>query len=156
MPIFTQSLRTVHAANPAEAIKEMANHIRYIQEQLEYTLMNLDSSNIISIDTDDTDLSGSSIEAISELTRTVNAVATAVSVQSGNISTLQQTVGNQSEDISALERTVAEQGQTLNGKLTANKVAAQAAVAADADAAAIAAGLNSLIAAMKSSGVMNT
>lgn len=65
MPIFTQSLRKVDAANPAEAIKEMANHIRYIQEQLEYTLMNLDSSNVTEIDTDQTSIgsstSGSSI-----------------------------------------------------------------------------------------------
>lgn len=44
----------------------------------------------------------------------------------------------------------------LADKLTATKVAAQSAVAADADAATIAAALNSLISAMKSSGVMNT
>ena len=65
MPIFTQSLRKVDAANPVVAIKEMANHIRYIQEQLEYTLMNLDSSNVTEIDTDQTSIgsstSGSSI-----------------------------------------------------------------------------------------------
>lgn len=41
-------------------------------------------------------------------------------------------------------------------KLSAQKVAAQAGVASDADAATIAAALNALIAAMKSSGVMNT
>ncbi len=56
MPIFTQSLRKVDLANPTEAIKEMANHIRYIQEQLEYTLMNLDSSNVTEIDTDQTNI----------------------------------------------------------------------------------------------------
>lgn len=41
-------------------------------------------------------------------------------------------------------------------KLTATKVAAQPAIAEDADAATIAAAVNSLIAAMKASGVMNT
>ena len=59
MPIFTQSLRKVDLANPAEAIKEMANHIRYIQEQLEYTLMNLDSSNVTEIDTAQTNIGSS-------------------------------------------------------------------------------------------------
>ena len=59
MPIFTQSLRKADWANPAEAIKEMANHIRYIQEQLEYTLMNLDSSNVTEIDTSATNISSS-------------------------------------------------------------------------------------------------
>lgn len=59
MPIFTQSLRKVDLANPTEAIKEMANHIRYIQEQLEYTLMNLDSSNVTEIDTDQTNIGSS-------------------------------------------------------------------------------------------------
>lgn len=41
-------------------------------------------------------------------------------------------------------------------KLTASPVAAQASLAADADLATAVAALNSLIAAMKSSGVMNT
>lgn len=52
--IFTQSLQRIDASNPTEAIKKMANHIKYIQEQLEYTLTNLDSNNIIEIDTDKT------------------------------------------------------------------------------------------------------
>lgn len=59
MPIFTQSLRKADWTNPQEAIKEMANHIRYLQEQLEYTLMNLDSSNITEIETDKTDIKSS-------------------------------------------------------------------------------------------------
>ena len=59
MPIFTQSLRKVDIANPSDAIKEMANHIRYIQEQLEYTLMNLDSSNVTEIDTAQTNIGSS-------------------------------------------------------------------------------------------------
>ena len=146
MPIFTQSLRKIDMSNPQEALKEMANHIRYIQEQLEYTLMNLDSSNIISIDTDDTELSGSSIAAISELTRVVNGLASTISIQAGNITNLQGSVNSLSAEVQDLE----------TKKLTANKVAAQESVADTADAAAIAAALNSLIAAMKNSGVMNT
>lgn len=59
MPIFTQSLQRVDTNNPQEAIKKMVNHIKYIQEQLEFTLLNLDSRNIIEIDTDKTVISDS-------------------------------------------------------------------------------------------------
>lgn len=60
MPIFTQQLQRVDPANPQEAIKKMYNHIKYIQEQLEYTLLNLDSRNVTEIDTDKTVISDSS------------------------------------------------------------------------------------------------
>ena len=54
MPIFTQSLQRIDYSNPQEAVKKMANHIKYIQEQLEYTLLNLDSRNINEIDVNQT------------------------------------------------------------------------------------------------------
>lgn len=54
MPIFSQSLQKIDYNNPQEALKKMANHIKYLQEQLEYTLLNLDSRNINEIDTDKT------------------------------------------------------------------------------------------------------
>ena len=57
MPVFTNQLRTIDYARPEEALKVMANHIRYIQEQLEYTLMNLDSSNVTELNTDETTIS---------------------------------------------------------------------------------------------------
>lgn len=60
MPVFTQSLQKIDETTPQEAIKKMANHIRYIQEQLEYTLHNLDSKNINEIDTDKTQIGSSS------------------------------------------------------------------------------------------------
>lgn len=60
MPVFTQQLRPINANNPAEALKAMANHIKYIQEQLEYTLQNLDSSNVIELDTEQTNITSSS------------------------------------------------------------------------------------------------
>ncbi len=59
MPIFTQSLQKIDTSNPQDAIKKMANHIKYIQEQLEYTLFNLDSQNINEIDTDKTTITDS-------------------------------------------------------------------------------------------------
>lgn len=60
MPIFTQSLQRIDSANPQDAVKKMANHIKYIQEQLEYTLLNLDSRNINEIDIDKTTITDSS------------------------------------------------------------------------------------------------
>ena len=60
MPVFANQLRTIDYANSQEALKAMANHIRYIQEQLEYTLMNLDSSNVTELDTGKTNISSSS------------------------------------------------------------------------------------------------
>lgn len=60
MPVFTNQLRTIDYTRPEEALKSMANHIRYIQEQLEYTLMNLDSSNITELNTDETNIGSSS------------------------------------------------------------------------------------------------
>lgn len=59
MPIFTQSLQRIDVANPQDAIKKMVNHIKYIQEQLEYTLLNLDSRNINEIDIDKTTITDS-------------------------------------------------------------------------------------------------
>lgn len=59
MPIFTQSLQKIDYTNSQDAIKKMANHIKYIQEQLEYTLLNLDSRNINEIDTDKTTITDS-------------------------------------------------------------------------------------------------
>lgn len=60
MPIFTKQLQKVNYADPGEALRTMANHIKYLQEQLEYTLMNLDSSNVTEIETDVTNITSSS------------------------------------------------------------------------------------------------
>lgn len=54
MPIFTQSLQVKDTDTEQEARKKMVNHIKQMQEQLEYTLHNLDSENISEIDTDKT------------------------------------------------------------------------------------------------------
>lgn len=60
MPIFTQTLQKIDETNPKDAIKKMANHIKYLQEQLEYTLLNLDSQHINEIDIDQTTITSSS------------------------------------------------------------------------------------------------
>ena len=59
MPIFTQSLQKIDYSNPTDAIKKMATHIKYLQEQLEYTLFNLDSENINEIDINKTTIGDS-------------------------------------------------------------------------------------------------
>lgn len=57
--IFTQSLQKIDENDPKNAIKKMANHIKYLQEQLEYTLLNLDSRNINEIDINKTNITDS-------------------------------------------------------------------------------------------------
>lgn len=87
MPIFTQSLKKIDPQNPAEALKAMAQHIQYIQEQLEYTLMNLDSTNINEIDTNETVIGsttgGSQIAGDSITFRGTNGEVFEAGVQSG-------------------------------------------------------------------------
>lgn len=57
--IFTQQLQRIDTSNPQDAIKKMANHIKYLQEQLEYTLLNLDSRNVTEIDINKTTITDS-------------------------------------------------------------------------------------------------
>ena len=57
--IFVQQLGKVDDMTPEAAVKAMERHIRYIQEQLEYTLSNLDSSNIREIDPGSTNIGSS-------------------------------------------------------------------------------------------------
>ena len=60
MPIFTQSLQKIDYTDPVDAVKKVVNHLKYMQEQMEYTLHNLDSQNINEIDIDQTTISSSS------------------------------------------------------------------------------------------------
>lgn len=71
---------------------------------------------------------------------------------SNNVSILGNSLTSVSNGLSAEISAIKNQ---LPSKLTAGKVAAQAGLAADADAAAIVTAVNNLIAAMKTSGVMN-
>lgn len=54
--IFYKQLDKIDPSDPTKALLSMERQIRYIQDQLEYTLTNLDSSNITEIDTDITDI----------------------------------------------------------------------------------------------------
>jgi len=54
--IFSNVLRKLDHKNVEQSLRMMENHIRSLQEQLEYTLYNLDSTNIQSLDTALTDI----------------------------------------------------------------------------------------------------
>lgn len=55
--VFTTQLGNLTGKSEMEAIMEIANHIRRLQDELEYRLSNLDSSNITEIDASDTVIS---------------------------------------------------------------------------------------------------
>ncbi|MBO4583807.1 MAG: hypothetical protein J5756_01935 [Clostridia bacterium] len=55
--IFTQKLGSLEGMSAERAIRTVANYVRALQEQLEYTLTTLDSDNVIEIDTGRTSVS---------------------------------------------------------------------------------------------------
>lgn len=122
MPIFSSQLGKIESQNTEQSIKVMANHLRKIQEELEYRLMHLDSSNVSDIDASQTNVlvGGKPIQNVlqdnsgnySSLEQTVNGLSSVVADQAGSISTLQQTantlksqVSNLTLDMSSLEQT---------------------------------------------------
>ena len=52
MALFIKAMPRIDPSNPEKAIKKLTNHIIYMQEQLEFVLMNLDSQNIVEIEED--------------------------------------------------------------------------------------------------------
>lgn len=79
-----------------------------------------------------------------------------VTTQGNDISTLKNTVQGHTNSIASLSGTVKAQGESLAGKLTATPAAAQGSLDAAAELAAVITAYNSLIAAMKASGLMTT
>lgn len=79
-----------------------------------------------------------------------------VTTQGSDISTLKNTVQGHTNSIASLSGTVKAQGESLAGKLTATPAAAQGSLDAAAELAAVITAYNSLIAAMKASGLMTT
>ena len=49
MAVFTTQLKQLNYNNPTEAVKQLANHILQLQEELEYVIMHLDSTNVSEI-----------------------------------------------------------------------------------------------------------
>jgi len=54
--IFSGTMKRLDAGNVEQSLRVMESYIRSMQEQLEYTLYNLDSTNITSLDTGLTDI----------------------------------------------------------------------------------------------------
>ena len=81
MPIFTRQLGKVDSLTSMEAVHKIADHVRIIQEQLEWRLSYLDSSNISEIDTGKTNVTTAKGENINNV----------LEDQEGNISRIEQT-----------------------------------------------------------------
>ena len=64
--IFSSQLGKLDGYTNEQAVKAVANHLRKVQEELEYRLSVLDSENITEIDTNITKMSGPLIELIAE------------------------------------------------------------------------------------------
>lgn len=74
MPVFSKSLGKMDYSSP-EAIKTIANHIRVMQEELEYRLLVLDSSNISEINIDQTPIISSKSNLIEIINETEESLA---------------------------------------------------------------------------------
>lgn len=119
--IFSSSLGSVEKYATDVAIKNIANHLRKLQDELEYRLSNLDSSNINEIDTDETVLRGGAVTLISqygddiaELKLSDQQLTATVKAQSGDISTLKQTATSLTATVQTLGGDVSTLQQTAN------------------------------------------
>lgn len=154
MPIFSKQLQ-YNPTNPSEAIRDIAKHLRFMQEELEYRLTNLDSSNIISINTDDTELSGSGLDGLAEVTQTVAGLKSTVSVQGAHIATLEHSVDgltssvtNQGQSLSTLEQTATGLSASVqdlqNGEATYLRMDASGVSVVDGNGATVSIGKGNL------------
>lgn len=102
MPIFSTQLGKVESLAGQDAIKKIADHIRIIQEQLEYRLSYLDSSNISEIDTSKTNITTATGENINNVLRDTE----------GNISSLEQTAKGLKSSVESLSGSLAKYSTT--------------------------------------------
>lgn len=144
--IFSSSLGSVEKYTTEAAIKSIANHVRRLQEELEYRLAHLDSTNINEINADETTITGGPITLISKnqdeiaklhltdqqivasvqglggdvstLKQTANSLTATVQAQGGSISTLQQTANSLTATVQAQGGSISTLQQTA-GSLTA-------------------------------------
>ena len=115
--VFSSQLGKVEEKEPQDAIHNIANHIRKIQEELEYRLSCLDSSNINEIDagitsiyTEEGNLQSVLSDAagnLSMLEQTAASLSSQIIDANGNISALQQTAAG-------LQSTVLSQGTAIS------------------------------------------
>lgn len=118
MPIFSSQLGKIESQNTEQSIKVMANHLRKIQEELEYRLMHLDSTNVTEIDARETTILIEDGEGnYSELIRTTKELRSKIGDAEGNLSTLQQTANGILGQVATANGNLAEWSITAQGIL---------------------------------------
>ena len=123
--IFTQQLGTLEGKTSQEAIKSVANHLRRMQDELEYRLSVLDSSNINEIDAQSTQIlmpNGNLVNVIedqegnyTELTQTVEGLGLRVGNAEGKVVSLTASVDGLKTRVENTEGKVSEFTQTVDG-----------------------------------------
>lgn len=102
--IFSSQLGKLDGVSTEEKLKTVSNHLRKMQEELEYRLSVLDSSNISEIDADTTNI----------FTKGEN-INNVIADQDGKVSVLQQTVDGFKQQVSDYEKGYSEWVQTVEG-----------------------------------------
>lgn len=125
MPIFTTQLGKVEHLSPQEAVKQMADYIRSLQDTLEYRLYTLDSSNIAEVDASVTTITIAGEDAtkvmedmndeVSKLEKTVAGYKTEVGKYSNQVEGYAQQVSTFEHTVEGFEATV----EDVSGKYTA-------------------------------------
>ena len=102
--IFSSQLGKLDGTNTEQSLKSVANHLRKMQEELEYRLSVLDSSNITEIDADLTKffVKGEEISNI-------------ISDQDGKMSQFEQTIDGFRKTVSDYEKGYSQWLQTVDG-----------------------------------------
>ena len=124
MAVFASQLGSLDAKTQEDSIRIIANHIRKMQDELEYRLSNLDSTNISEIDADETSIlsDGKNINNIINGTngevsslKQMGGIETRVMGAEGNISTLTQTSIGLQSDVKSVDGKVSTLVQTVEG-----------------------------------------
>lgn len=88
--IFSSQLGKLDGKTNEQAVRDIANHLRKIQEELEYRLGNLDSTNVTEIDTGITEMSGPLVQLISETEGNVAKLEVKSNAISGEVAKLEE------------------------------------------------------------------
>lgn len=109
MPVFTTQLRKVEGMTPNEGIKSIANHIRRLQEELEYRLTVLDSTNINEIDATKTNIitaEGNLLSVIKDGNDKISTLSQTVDGLGMKVESYEETVDGYLAQVSSFEQTV--------------------------------------------------
>lgn len=103
--IFSSQLGKLDGLSDEQALKSISNHLRKMQEELEYRLAHLDSSNISEINADETNIFFAQGENINNI----------ISDQEGRMSQFEQTVEGFKMTVSEYGKSVSQYEQTVEG-----------------------------------------